>query len=83
MSDHEQEVMAVLLLDTANKVISIHEVTKGLLNQTLAHPREIFREAVRRMLPKNKLGRRMLSKLKIYAGPDHPHQAQQPKPLPE
>lgn len=46
-------------------------------------PEQILREAVRRMLPKNKLGRRMLSKLKIYAGPDHPHQAQQPEPLPE
>ena len=46
-------------------------------------PAEILREAVRRMLPKSKLGRKMLSKLKIYVGPDHPHQAQQPKPLPE
>lgn len=44
------------------------------------HPTRILREAVRRMLPKNKLGRKMLSKLKIYAGPDHPHQAQQPEP---
>ncbi len=42
-------------------------------------PTEILREAVRRMLPKNKLGRKMLAKLKIYVGPDHPHQAQQPK----
>ena len=41
-------------------------------------PTFILREAVRRMLPKNKLGRRMLLKLKLYAGPDHPHQAQQP-----
>ncbi|MGB9757392.1 MAG: 50S ribosomal protein L13 [Candidatus Bipolaricaulaceae bacterium] len=37
--------------------------------------------AVRRMLPKNELGRRMLRKLKIYPGPDHPHQAQNPVPL--
>jgi len=44
------------------------------------HPELILREAVRRMLPKNKLGRAMLSKLKIYAGSDHPHQAQQPEP---
>jgi len=43
-------------------------------------PETILREAVRRMLPKSKLGRKMLSKLKIYTGPDHPHQAQQPKP---
>ena len=41
-------------------------------------PDQILREAVRRMLPKNKLGRRMLEKLKLYAGADHPHQAQQP-----
>ncbi len=44
-------------------------------------PEMVLREAVRRMLPKSKLGRKMLSKLKIYAGPDHEHQAQQPKPL--
>ena len=43
-------------------------------------PEQILREAVRRMLPKNRLGRQMLSKLKIYVGPDHPHQAQQPEP---
>ncbi len=43
-------------------------------------PEEILREAVRRMLPKNKLGRQMLTKLKVYAGSDHPHQAQQPEP---
>ncbi len=44
-------------------------------------PERVLREAVRRMLPKNKLSRQMLSKLKIYTGPDHPHQAQQPEPL--
>jgi large subunit ribosomal protein L13 len=44
------------------------------------HPEEILREAVRRMLPKNKLGRKMLAKLKVYVGPDHPHQAQNPQP---
>ena len=43
-------------------------------------PELILKEAVRRMLPKNKLGRAMLSKLKIYAGPEHPHTAQQPEP---
>ncbi|MBW3541236.1 MAG: 50S ribosomal protein L13 [Planctomycetes bacterium] len=46
------------------------------------HPDRILREAVRRMLPKSKLGRQMLRKLKLYAGPDHPHQAQQPQELP-
>ncbi len=42
------------------------------------HPDAILRDAVRRMLPKNRLGRKMLSKLKLYVGPDHPHQAQGP-----
>ncbi len=43
-------------------------------------PEMILHEAVRRMLPKNKLARKMLSKLKIYAGNQHPHQAQNPQP---
>lgn len=43
-------------------------------------PEKIITEAVRRMLPKNKLAVGMLSKLKVYAGPDHPHQAQLPEP---
>ena len=46
-------------------------------------PEKILREAVRRMLPKNKLGRHMLKKLKLYAGPNHPHQAQEPVEMPE
>lgn len=45
------------------------------------HPERLIEESVRRMLPKNKLGTKMLSKLKVYAGPDHPHAAQNPKPL--
>ena len=45
------------------------------------HPDRIIREAVRRMLPKNALGRKMLSKLKIYATQSHPHEAQQPAAL--
>ncbi|MEE9391114.1 MAG: 50S ribosomal protein L13 [Planctomycetota bacterium] len=44
------------------------------------HPERIIELAVRRMLPKTKLGRKMLSKLKVYAGPDHPHTAQNPSP---
>ena len=44
-------------------------------------PEEILRLAVRRMLPKNSLGRRQLKKAKIYAGPDHPHEAQKPEKL--
>ena len=45
------------------------------------HPDRVIREAVRRMMPKNKLARQMLSKLKIYAGSEHPHAAQNPKPF--
>jgi len=44
-------------------------------------PEEVLRRAVRGMLPKNTLGRQQLSKLKVYAGPDHPHAAQNPQPL--
>ena len=40
-----------------------------------------IRKAVRGMLPKNRLGRKLLKKLKVYAGPDHPHTAQEPQPL--
>ena len=43
-------------------------------------PELILYDAVRRMLPKNRLGRKMLKKLKLYVGPQHPHQAQQPEP---
>jgi large subunit ribosomal protein L13 len=46
------------------------------------HPDRVLREAVRRMLPKNSLADHMLKKLKLYAGSEHPHQAQQPVPLP-
>jgi large subunit ribosomal protein L13 len=45
------------------------------------HPDRILREAVRRMVPRNRLGRQQMTKLKIYAGPNHPHQAQQPVEL--
>ena len=44
-------------------------------------PEMILHEAVRRMLPKNKLGRKMLSKLKLFVGDEHPHQAQGPEPI--
>ena len=46
-------------------------------------PELILHDAVRRMLPKNKLGRKMLKKLKLYTGVEHPHQAQQPAAFPE
>ena len=46
-------------------------------------PEKILYEAVRRMLPKNKLARQMIKKLKLYTGENHPHQAQNPQPFPE
>lgn len=46
-----------------------------------AHPERIIEHAVKGMLPHNRLGRAQLKKLKIYAGENHPHEAQQPKPL--
>jgi large subunit ribosomal protein L13 len=45
------------------------------------HPERIVELAVKGMLPKGPLGRRMVKKLKVYAGPQHPHAAQQPRPL--
>ena len=58
----------------------------GLREMNLAtmrekHPERIIETAVRGMLPKNKLGRSIIGKLKIYAGPDHPHAAQRPEPI--
>ncbi len=44
-------------------------------------PAELIRRSIRGMLPKNTLGRQQLSKLQVYAGPDHPHAAQKPEPL--
>jgi len=45
------------------------------------HPEQAVERAVKGMLPKNSLGRQMLRKLKVYAGPEHPHQAQRPAPF--
>jgi len=52
-----------------------------LRQQLVKHPDRVIRSAVWGMLPHNKLGRQLLKNLKIYAGADHPHQAQQPKAL--
>jgi len=54
---------------------------KSLSEMLQRKPEEVIRSAVRGMLPKNRLGRAMLKKLKIYAGPEHSHQAQNPKTL--
>ena len=58
----------------------------GLKTRTLGEmlerrPEEVLRLAVKGMLPRNRLARKQITKLKIYAGPDHPHAAQQPQPL--
>jgi large subunit ribosomal protein L13 len=58
----------------------------GLRSRTLGEmlerqPEEVIRKAVKGMLPRNRLGRQQLLKLKIYAGPEHPHEAQQPKQM--
>lgn len=57
----------------------IKEIT--LADQLAKFPERVITAAVRGMLPKNSLGRQMLKKLKVYATPDHPHQAQMPEPL--
>ncbi len=53
----------------------------NLRNMLEKHPDRVIRFAVKGMLPQNTHGRKLLKKLKVYAGPDHPHQAQNPKPL--
>jgi large subunit ribosomal protein L13 len=58
----------------------------GIRSRSLAEmldrrPEEVIRKAVKGMLPRNRLARRQLTKLKVYAGPDHPHQAQKPEPM--
>ena len=58
----------------------------GLRSRTLSEmldrqPEEVIRKAVRGMLPRTRLGRAQLRKLKVYAGPEHPHEAQKPQPM--
>jgi large subunit ribosomal protein L13 len=58
----------------------------GIRSRTLREeldrrPTEVIRKAVKGMLPRNRLARAQLTKLKVYAGPDHPHEAQAPQPL--
>lgn len=57
----------------------LKSISAGKLLQK--RPEEVFRHAVKGMLPRGPLGRKMLRKLKVYAGAEHPHEAQQPKPL--
>jgi len=55
--------------------------SRTLREQLDRRPEEVLRKAVKGMLPRNRLARKQLTKLKIYAGPAHPHEAQAPKPL--
>ena len=70
-----------------NKIYYRHSGYMGGIKSNTARqtfqgkPEDVLREAVRGMLPKNSLGRRLLKKLKIYTGGEHPHQAQKPEPL--
>ena len=70
-----------------DKIYRRHTGFPGGLRETAAadlrarHPERMLEEAVRGMLPKTKLGRKQLKKLKVYAGADHPHAAQRPAPL--
>ena len=72
-----------------DKVYTRHTEYPGGLRHSSAqevltkHPTRVLRDAVEGMLPKNRLGRQLATKLKIYAGPEHPHRAQRPSPLPE
>src|SRR5438552_15994698 len=54
---------------------------RPLRDQLERQPTEVLRKAVKGMLPRNRLARQQLTKLKIYAGPDHPHESQAPKPF--
>ena len=55
--------------------------TKTYRQMIAERPELLLETSVRKMLPKSKMGAAMLKKLKVYAGPEHPHQAQDPKPL--
>ena len=71
----------------ADKTYFRHSGYPGGIRQSSAqevldrHPTRLIRDAVEGMLPKNRLGRRLATKLKVYAGADHPHRAQKPLPL--
>ncbi len=87
----------VIILNASKITVSRDKVTsksyarhsghpQGFKEESLGHlmerrPEEVLRRAVKGMLPHNRLGTQQLRKLKIYAGSDHPHQAQRPEPL--
>jgi len=55
--------------------------TRTLQERMARHPEEVVRDAIKGMMPRGPLGRQMMRKLHVYAGPEHPHMAQQPVPL--
>ena len=89
--DHVIVVNAAKVVMTAGKAEKVRAYRHsgypgGLRSKTYAEllatkPEELVRRTVRGMLPKGTLGRQMLGKLKVYAGPTHPHSAQKPQPL--
>lgn len=89
--DHVVVVNAEKILLTGNKdkdkIYYRHTGYPGGIREARAekvredHPERLIEQAVKGMLPKTRLGRAMYRKLKVYTGPDHPHQAQQPQPL--
>lgn len=91
MGDHVIIVNAEKVVFTGNKwqdkVYRHHTGHPGGLKEITAqkqrdrHPERILESAIRGMLPKTKMGNKMVKKLKVYAGSDHPHRAQQPEPL--
>jgi large subunit ribosomal protein L13 len=89
--DHVVIVNAAKVVLTAGKaekkdVVHHSGYPGGIKRQSYAEllvrrPQEAVRRSIKGMLPKGPLGRQMLKKLKVYAGPEHPHAAQQPQPL--
>jgi len=91
VGDHVVIINAEKVVFTGNKlrdkVYRHHTGWPGGLKETSAeklmqrHPERVLESAIKGMLPSNKIGRKMAKKLKVYAGTDHPHQAQQPQPF--
>ncbi len=74
----EEATTIQLKKSVVEELKGIRRYPRETYNDTIT---ELIRIAVKGMLPKSSLGRQMLQKLKIYAGPDHPHEAQKPVPL--
>ena len=88
ISSPDIETRLAILSDKAERTFAYRHsgYPGGLRQETYAdllrkRPERVVEQAVKGMLPKNSLGRKMLSKLKVYAGPDHPHAAQRPTPF--